>query len=588
MPEAQGKARVVVSAEPLPPVTGALAPGEVGTIVTGAGAAAYEWTTADDRIRWDDHAGAVLGIPVERISTGRGYTALLDPAGDASRHDAVHNSQATDTGNGVPFEVQYTLLPGGVSGSNRIVLEDSGRWFAGDNGRPACVRGIVRVINARAEREERRAFLSRYDELTGFFNRPYLITALGDALAKARRLRTSLAFLIVAVDNFRGINEAYDFETADQVFAAIGRRIRSELREGDAIGRYSGNKLGIVLMDCSESDMHAAAERFHAAVRQDIIATESSSVAATVSIGGVSLPRHGRTAPEALARAQEGLHQARKLGHGQFVAYAPSPTREARQRENAALSSELVAALNQKRLRLSFQPVVDTVSRAPVFHEGLLRLERADGTVVLADEFVGLAERLGLIRLIDNYVLARTLETLESATEARVSVNVSAETVGDGEWLSLVAAAVRRRPDLAGRLIVEITETAMIRNLDEAAHFVATLHELGCAVAIDDFGAGFSSFRSLRTLKVDMVKIAGVFLKNLPENPDDQAFVTALVALGRHFDMQIVAEWVEDEASAKVLAGLGVDMIQGLLVGPATPDWPWAPRRASGALRGGD
>ena len=569
MPEGQGKARVVVSAEPAPSSVDVLAAGDVSAIVSGAAAAAYEWTTADDRIRWDAGAASVLGVPLERIAPGR----------TASRHDTVLNSPENDTGNGVPFEVQYTLLPGGVAGSNRIILEDSGRWYAGDNGRPARVCGIVRVINARAEREERRAFLSRYDELTGFFNRPYLITALGEALAKARRLRTNIAFLIVAVDNFRAINEAYDFDTADQVFAAVGRRIKNELREGDAIGRYSGNKLGIVLMDCSESDMHAAAERFHAAVRQDIITTEASSVAATVSIGGVGLPRHGRTVPEALARAQEGLHQARKLGHGQFVAYTPSPTRETRQRENAALSSELVAALNQRRLRLSFQPIVQTRSREPVFYEGLLRLERLDGTVVLADEFVGLAERLGLLRMIDNYVLGRTLETLEAAPEARVSVNVSAETVGDGEWLSLVAAAVRRRPDLAGRLIVEITETAMIRSLDEAAQFVATLHDLGCPVAIDDFGSGFSSFRSLRMLKADMVKIAGVFLKNLPEDSDDQAFVKALVTLGRQFEMQIVAEWVEDEPSAKVLAELGVDMIQGLLVGPATPDWPWAPRR---------
>ena len=396
---------------------------------------------------------------------------------------------------------------------------------------------------------------------------------------------TSISFLIVAVDNFRAINEAYDFDTADQVFAAIGRRIRAELREGDAIGRYSGNKLGIVLMNCSESDMHAAAERFHAVVRRDIITTETSAVAVTVSIGGVNLPRHGRTVREAMARAQEGLHFARKRGYGHFVAYTPVPAREERQRLNAALSSELVAALNDKRLKLSFQPVVDIASREPVFHEGLLRLERADGSVALAEEFIELCESLGLIRMIDNYVLARTLEVLEAVPEARISVNISAETVGDAGWLSLIAAAVARRPDLSDRLIVEITETAVIRNLDEAASFVATLHDLGCPLALDDFGAGFSSFRSLRSLKADIIKIAGVFLKDLQNNRDDQVFIKALVAIARNFDMKVVAEWVEDEATLALLAEFGVDMIQGNLIGAASPHWPWGPRRPANAMR---
>ncbi len=558
----------------------ASSPVDAEAILTSVGGATYEWTLADDAIRWDSGASGVLGVPGEKLSTGQAYASLIDPAATATRHDAVLNASGADSGDGVYYEIQYALLP---VGGKRVIVEDTGRWFAGADGRPSRARGIVRVINERAEREERRAFLSRYDELTGFFTRNHLIAALGDALADAKRRRASIAFLVVAVDSFRAINEAYDFDTADQVFAAVGRRIRAELRDGDALGRYSGNKLGIVLMDCGESEMHTAAERFHAAIRRDIIATETSSVAVTVSIGGVSLPRHGRTVPEAMAHAQEGLHQARKRGYGHFVAYAPSPAREARQRSNAALSSELVAALNQKRLTLSFQPVVDLAARKPIFHEGLLRLERRDGTFATAEDFIGLSEHLGLIRLIDHYVLVRTLETLQDYPEAHVSVNVSAETVGDAEWLSRIAAAVARRRDIANRLIVEITETAVIRNLDEAAEFVATLHDLGCSVAIDDFGAGFSSFRALRSLKADMVKIAGVFLKDLANSPDDQVFIKTLVALARNFGMRTVAEWVEDEQSARLLSSFGIDMIQGHLVGAAAAERPWAAGDDAGA-----
>ena len=554
MPHADGKARVVASAAQAAAERREDAALDTGAILAAVGGVAYEWTIADDRIRWGAGAAEVLGVPsLEAIATGRDFTSLLDPASTTSRHDVVLNSNGVDDGAGVSYEVQYTLLPDRGQGKKRLVIEDAGRWFADENGQVARARGVVRVINERAERDERRAFLTRYDELTGFFNRSHLLAVLGEAIADAKRLRSPIAFLIVAIDNFRAINEAYDFDTADQVFAAVGRRIRAELREGDAIGRYSGNKLGILLMNCSESDMHAAAERFHAVVRQDIITTETSAVAVTVSIGGVNLPRHGRTVREAMARAQEGLHQARKRGYGHFVAYAPSPSRDARQRTNAALSSELVAALNDRRLKLSFQPVVDIASRAVVFHEGLLRLERADGSVAMAEDFIELCESLGLIRLIDHYVLARTLEALEAAPEARISLNISAETVGDAEWLSRIAAAVARRPDLSGRLIVEITETAVIRSLDEATSFVATLHDLGCPLALDDFGAGFSSFRGLRALNADIIKIAGMFLKNLQNDPDDRVFIEALVAIARHFDMKIVAEWVEDEATVKLL-----------------------------------
>ncbi len=586
MPQADGKARVVVSAAKVAAEHRNDAPLDTGAILAAVGGAAYEWTIADDRIRWGAGAAEVLGVPsVDAIATGREFAGLLDPASTTSRHDAVFNATSTDNGEGVSYEVQYTLQPASANGKKRLIVEDAGRWFADERGQVSHARGVVRVINERAEREERRAFLTRYDDLTGFFNRSHLLTVLSEGIAEAKRLRASIGFLIVAIDNFRAINEAYDFDTADQVFAAVGRRIKAELREGDAIGRYSGNKLGIVLMNCSESDMHAAAERFHAVVRRDIITTEASAVAATVSVGGVDLPRHGRTVREAMARAQEALHQARKRGYGQFVAYAPSPGREARQRANAALSSELVAALNAKRLKLSFQPVVDIATRTVVFHEGLLRLERPDGSIAVAEDFIELCESLGLIRLIDHYVLARTLETLEAAPEARLSVNISAETVGDGEWLSLIATAVAGRPDLSGRLIVEITETAVMRSLDEAASFVATLHDLGCPLALDDFGAGFSSFRSLRSLNADIIKIAGMFLKNLRDDPDDQVFIKALVAIARHFGMKVVAEWVEDEATVALLAEFGVDMIQGNLIGAATMQWPWGPRRAVPRIR---
>ena len=500
------------------------APLDAGAILAAVGGVAYEWTIADDRIRWGAGAAEVLGVPsVEAIATGRDFASLLDPASTTSRHDAILNSSGADDGAGVAYEVQYTLLPD--RGRGKQAPDHRGcrplvcrRERAGRRGRAASCGSST----SGHEREQRLAFLSRYDELTGFFNRSHLLAVLGEAIAEAKRLRTSIAFLIVAVDNFRAINEAYGFDTADQVFAAVGRRIKAELREGDAIGRYSGNKLGIVLMNCSESDMHAAAERFHAVVRQrhhhhrdergrgDRVDRRRQPAAPRAHRARGDGAGAGGAAPGAQAR----LRPLRRLCPLARAAKRASAA-------NAALSSELVAALNDKRLKLSFQPVVDVaVARGWSSTKACCASSGRTARSPLADDFIELCESLGLIRLIDHYVLGAHAG---GAGGGAGGAHLGQHLGRDGGRCGVAVAARRgRRPPagpVAGRLIVEITETAVIRNLDEAASFVATLHDLGCQLALDDFGAGFSSFRSLRALEVDIVKIAGVVPRGPAEQP---------------------------------------------------------------------
>ena len=185
--------------------------------------------------------------------------------------------------------------------------------------------------------------------------------------------------------------------------------------------------------------MHAAALRFHGSVKDDILVTGPGSVAVTISTGGVSLPKHGRTAEEAMSRAREALHLARHKGSGHFVPYVHSPARQAQRRANAALSTELVAALQERRLSLAFQPVVDIHTRTPHFHEALVRIARPGE--IAASDFAAFAERLGLIRLIDRHVLDLALDVL-IRTGRHISINVSADTVGDTEWMARLSTAL--------------------------------------------------------------------------------------------------------------------------------------------------
>lgn len=322
--------------------------------------------------------------------------------------------------------------------------------------------------------------------------------------------------------------------------------------------------------------MHVAAERFHQAIHADIVSLGGGSVAVAASTGGVLLPRHGMSVDEAIVHAEEALHVARLQRHGRFAAYVQSERRETGRRRNAAISSELVAALNEKRFRLAYQPIVDIGTRRPAYHEALLRLDRPESETTLAADFIALSEKLGLVRLLDYRALELAVEVLGEVPDASLAINVSANTLGEEDWIAFLAAAAARNPTLAQRLIVEITESAIVGSLDEAARFVAMIHALGGRVAIDDFGAGHTSFRNLRALGVDIVKIDGIFIEHLRQAEDDRAFVRALVDLSRSLGIETVAEWVQDEETAVMLAAMGVNRIQGNLCGAATLEPPWA------------
>lgn len=547
---------------------------ETRDILTAVGEVLYDWTLGDDTIRWGGNVLDILKVgSTEEIATGQLFASFLDPANLSSRYEAVVDSVAKDSGAGVPYQAQYAFLPQKRS-DGLLWVEDIGRWYGDADGRPVRAHGVIRVINERYEREQRLAYLSRYDELTGYFNRSQLLLTLGDAITNARRLREPIALLLAAVDNFKAINSAYGYAVADQVFAGVARRIRAALREGDTIGRYSGNKLGLVLRACDENQMLAAAERFLTTVRETVIETESGAVAATVSIGGVTLPRHGNLVSDATAHVQEALERARERGPGRFVAYTTSPERLAARRENAARSAELVTALNDRRIKLAFQPIIDTRTRQPVYHEALARLVRADGSILPAREFVPLSERLGLVRLLDYRSLELALGVLVASPEARLSLNVSIATTGDSDWLARLAATLTANRSVGERLTIEITESSVIENLAETEHFVDFVHNLGCRVAIDDFGAGHTSFRNLQKFKVDTIKIDGGFIEDLAANPQNQVFVRALVDLASNLGAETVAEWVSDEATVEILAGYGVTHLQGQYAGAEFIGWP--------------
>jgi diguanylate cyclase (GGDEF)-like protein len=537
-------------------------------ILSSVDETAYVWDIRTGRMDWESNAGRVLGIDDKKqISTGAGYHALIAAEHLNRRLEAFSRSTGGDRVRGVPYRVQYQLHTGGRRSDETIRVEDQGRWWPGVDGHPTLARGVVRVIHDQYLEEQRLLVRSDLDELTGQLNRIRLTEALSTVLSRIERNRQSCGFLMVAVNNLSVINETFGFEVGDETIAEVARRIRGKLRGGDVIGRYSSNKFGIVLMDCGAGALRIAAERFMKAVKETTIKTSACELSATVSIGGVIVPDQANAVPDTLNYSLRALDFAKSKRFDCFVLYEPEAALESSRARSKKIADSVIRALEERRMRLALQPMVGAKSGKPELYECLLRMEKPDGGLVSAGEFVPVAEQLGLSRLIDRRTLELAIELLNRHPDLVISLNVSGLTCSDNEWLAALRRLTGGRPEMLSRIVVEITETVAIEDLDQSIHFVDTLKELGCRVAIDDFGAGYTSFRNLKLLNVDIVKIDGAFVKNLADDTSDQIFVKTMIDLAQNFGLETVAEWVGDERTVKHLTDAGITYMQGYYYG---------------------
>lgn len=539
--------------------------------VTAVGDAAYRWSIDDGALSWGPGADTLLGvIDMTNIATHRDFAARLMGEGP-TRYELICRSRENDTGAGVSYELEYQIRDdfGGVRW-----VEDRGRWFGGGDGAPALAVGVLRAIDERHKRESELIRLSTYDELTGLLNRVRLKEALTDAMIASQRGRQNSAFLLIAVDNLALINDAFGFDVADEVIVNVGERLRSLARRGDSLGRYAGNKFGLVLRNCNEERLGGVCERMLAEVRDKVVMTGRGPVAVTVSAGSIALPGHASSVDQALARAEEALVLAKQRLRDTHVVYTPSREREKTRLRNINVADELITALNDKRIRIAYQPIIDAVTGETALYECLVRMEQPDGNILAAGHFVPVAEKLGIIGLLDYRVMELAVETLRNYPGVTLSLNVSGRTTADRLWRETLASYLEADRELAGRLIIEITETVAIHEVVELTEFVAMFRLLGCRIAIDDFGAGYTSFRNLKTLDVDMVKIDGSFVIDLATNPDNQFFVRTLVDLARNFNLPTVAEWVSNEEEVAMLRDFGVKYLQGFYLGEPAMSLP--------------
>jgi diguanylate cyclase (GGDEF)-like protein len=535
-------------------------------IMTATGETAYYWDLASDRIVWARNAPTILRVSdIARLRTGTDYESLITEGLVGKRREAIVGLLDDANEFGMPYCLTYRL--NSDDNPQPHWLEDFGRLQLGSNGEPRTARGVVRVITDRHLQDERLDMLFSHDGLTGQFNRAELCEAISDMLLQTRDERVQNAFLLIGIANLEEVNEAFGFDMGDEVIAAVAKRLRASLRETDIIGRFSSNKFGLLISEMDEQSMAATAERLLRCIRDEVIETTLGPVAVTVAVGGVLIPSHADTVDTAIAHAQEALTRAKSMAHDIFVAFRPDEAKKEARRRNREIADDLLTTLREQRLLLALQPIVRADTLEPVIHECLLRIRTPAGNIISAGNYVPVAERLGIIRFLDYRVLEMAIEVAHDLPDLNLTVNVSSLTTSDRAWLELLTSLVNGDRALARRLIVEITETAAIGDINESSRFVSVIKDLGCRVAMDDFGSGYSSFRNLRQLGLDMVKIDGSFVENMRTSYDDRLFVTALAELAERFGLEVVAENVADDETIGLLRKAGVTYLQGYHLG---------------------
>jgi diguanylate cyclase (GGDEF)-like protein len=387
---------------------------------------------------------------------------------------------------------------------------------------------------------------------------------LQSAIDLATAQKRQGALLILSIANFGMIINAYGHSGSETVVHEIGAEIKKLLGPDDGMYRIHRDQFGIILSDCPESQIEQQASRISHIIHNYGQHASVGSLHAICAIGSMYFPEHLSRATEIIDKAYIALHKTNGTIHR---SYSDGPDDKMLARQQMGLANYLRRAIQENKLRLAFQPIVDGQTGKVGHYEALLRLIGDDGKISSAGALIPVAERMGLIDLVDHLVFDMVVKELEMSPQVSIAFNVSNLTTDNQHWLDHFIATLKVRPDICSRLMVEITETAAHRDLRRTAYFVASVQELGCKVALDDFGSGYTSFRQLKALSVDYIKIDGSFVHDLADNPDNRFFVKTLLEFTKCFNLKSVAECVENGETAKMLMELGVDYMQGYYFG---------------------
>ena len=454
----------------------------------------------------------------------------------------------------------YLLRPGGgrVRLQGRLVPLDGG-WLL-----------VLRDRSAWCRLQQQADYYATHDDLTGVLNRREFEHQLQRALAEGEATGTPYALVHLDLDRFEAVNESCGRAAGDRLLKEVGAALRGQLRNSDALARIGGDQFGCLLQGVTPEHAGAVAGKMLRAVAAHRFQWRGRPVVLGASAGVVCLEGGWQDAEQVLAAGERACRLAKHQGRGRVAFYAPDDARLVQSRGAARWLHRIQHALEEDRFVLYGQAIVpvDEGRGGPLYYEILLRMLDEDGQLVPPGAFLPAAERYGLMPAIDRWVIRHALGFIADpgnrlGDDVVYAINLSGQTLRDEGFVDFVLGALRDSGVAAARVCFEITETAAIENLQQAARLISRLRGNGCRFALDDFGAGMSSFAYLKNLGVDTIKIDGNFVVNMVDNRADHAMVEAINQVGHVMGMRTTAEFVENKSVLEALRRLGIDYAQG-------------------------
>jgi diguanylate cyclase (GGDEF)-like protein/PAS domain S-box-containing protein len=431
------------------------------------------------------------------------------------------------------------------------------------------LRGLTRAMSYQAS----------HDALTGLVNRREFERRLEDGIAAtAGGAHHVLCYL--DLDRFKAVNDECGHVAGDSMLREVAALIKDAVRDSDTVARIGGDEFGVLLAGCPLEKARQIADDVVRAVSDHRFVWKDKIFSVGVSVGLVEVTHESGSIEDLLHAADSACYVAKNQG-GRVHVYSARDEAVARQRGEILWLQLLQTALKENRFELHAQPILHVAADTLPPHGGpglevLLRLKDDKGVPVAPSDFMRAAERYRLMPQVDRWVVQTALTALARdavrlAQGRSLCINLSGQTLGDAAFLEFVVDCLDRTGVAPDRVCFEVTENAVITNIEHARRFIGVLHGMGCSFALDDFGRGLSSFANLKNLSLDYLKIDGYFIRNLASDNVNQAMVTAMIKLARSLNFQVIAEHVEDLSALESARRIGVDFVQGYQVGRPQP-----------------
>ncbi len=542
-----------------------------------AHSAVYEWDTEDDRITWIGNLENVICVSdAGRIACKDDLIACIHPE---DREKFLTSLEASLEGRG-DYTKSYrirladgTTIP--VTDKGTVYDDDGHMLLVGTLSSPILQTPMSTMILPAT------TVMGRDTHYSTDYARPQFLDQLCAAFATSTFTGKNNVLLLVSIDNLPMLMTWYSLEFADRVMAALEFNLTDLLRKGDVINRTAIDQFSIILKNHSEGEAELVVDRILRRIQLYNNPSFEEPIHLRCSLGSVQFPADADSADDAMNKAYLALASARDKRNEFHVDYRRARRENLDVKEETGRMRHMQAAFRDRRIKLAYQPIVLAKDGKIKGYECLLRINYEDGETGSLGELIPIAEKMGIIDMVDQYVLEEVVAELANYPEIpSLSFNVSNLTTNNPKWLKHCTKLLKEC-DVARRLIVEITETAAQSDMRQTAYFVAALQEMGCQVALDDFGAGYTNFRQLKSLSVDMVKIDGSYILGLQNNSENLLFIKTLLEFNRAYGLATIAECVESGEVAKILMDIEVDYLQGNYFGAADTARSWAGEKHS-------